>query len=56
LDKEVLHQHDVELIIGKRPYEDKKVFLDEPHVEVVTTPTNGELGKTADADNEQVNL
>lgn len=29
LDKEVLHQLDVELIIGKRPYEEKKVLLDE---------------------------
>jgi AFG3 family protein len=29
LDKEVLHKDDVELLIGKRPYEDKKVFLDE---------------------------
>jgi len=29
LDKEVLHQQDVELIIGKRPFEEKKVLLDE---------------------------
>ena len=29
LDKEVLHQQDVELIIGKRPYEEKKMLLDE---------------------------
>jgi cell division protease FtsH len=37
LDKEVLHKDDVELLIGKRPYEDKKVFLDEMPP-VVTTP------------------
>lgn len=29
LDKEVLHQSDVELIIGKRPFEEKKVFLED---------------------------
>jgi AFG3 family protein len=37
LDKEVLHKDDVELLIGKRPYEDKKVFLDEMPP-IVTTP------------------
>ncbi len=31
LDKEVLHQQDVELLIGKRPYEEKKVLLDDNH-------------------------
>jgi cell division protease FtsH len=31
LDKEVLHQSDVEELIGKRPYEEKKVLLDEHH-------------------------
>ncbi|MFY8046271.1 MAG: ATP-dependent metallopeptidase FtsH/Yme1/Tma family protein, partial [Chitinophagaceae bacterium] len=31
LDKEVLHQQDVELLIGKRPYEEKKVLLDDSH-------------------------
>jgi cell division protease FtsH len=37
LDKEVLHKDDVELLIGKRPYEDKKVFLEEMPP-IVTTP------------------
>jgi cell division protease FtsH len=34
LDREVLHQQDVEDLIGKRPYEEKKIFADEP-IEVV---------------------
>jgi cell division protease FtsH len=55
LDKEVLHKDDVELIIGKRPYEDKKVFLDEPHVEVAPS-TNGELNSTTESENNKVNL
>jgi cell division protease FtsH len=37
LEKEVLHKDDVELLLGKRPYEDKKVFLDEMPP-IVTTP------------------
>ena len=56
LEKEVLHQQDVENIIGKRPYEEKKVFLEEtPPV----TPANiGELNttNTTDTGNENVNL
>jgi len=56
LEKEVLHQQDVENIIGKRPYEEKKVFLEEtPPV----TPANiGELNttNTTDTANENVNL
>jgi cell division protease FtsH len=55
LDKEVLHKDDVELLIGKRPYEDKKVFLDEPHVEV-TPSTNGELNTTTETGNDKVIL
>jgi cell division protease FtsH len=35
LDREVLHKQDVEDLIGKRPYEEKKIFADEP-IEVVT--------------------
>lgn len=31
LDREVLHQQDVEDLIGKRPFEEKKVLLDETH-------------------------
>ena len=30
LDREVLHQQDVEDLIGKRPYEEKKIFATEP--------------------------
>jgi cell division protease FtsH len=35
LDREVLHQQDVEDLIGKRPYGEKKIFADDP-VEVIT--------------------
>lgn len=37
LDREVLHQHDVEDLIGKRPYEEKKIFA--PDVEPVAPET-----------------
>jgi AFG3 family protein len=33
LDKEVLFQSDVEKLIGKRPYEEKKALTDEEHHE-----------------------
>jgi AFG3 family protein len=33
LDKEVLHQSDVEALIGKRPFEEKKILDVEPNVE-----------------------
>jgi cell division protease FtsH len=56
LEKEVLHQQDVELIIGKRPFEEKKVFLDEIPAKVAGSPTNGELNTTAESESEQVNL
>ena len=40
LDREVLHQQDVEELIGKRPFEEKKVLLDEPHATLpVPDPT-----------------
>jgi cell division protease FtsH len=55
LDKEVLHQNDVEEIIGKRPFEDKKVLLDEPSAKV-TAPTNGEISNTTEAGADKVNL
>jgi AFG3 family protein len=32
LDREVLHQQDVEELIGRRPFEEKKVLLDDHHV------------------------
>jgi cell division protease FtsH len=38
LDREVLHKQDVEDLIGKRPYEEKKIFADEP-IEVVAEVT-----------------
>ncbi len=41
LDREVLHQQDVEDLIGKRPFEEKKIFADE--LEVPTPPSNGEI-------------
>jgi cell division protease FtsH len=54
LDKEVLHKDDVEAIIGKRPYEEKKVLLDEPHPKPVPE-SNGELNTTTETE-EKVNL
>lgn len=48
LDKEVLHQQDVEELIGKRPYEEKKVLLDDTHDTVV--PQGGELNPPADGE------
>lgn len=54
LDKEVLHKDDVETIIGKRPYEEKKVLLDEPHPKVVPE-SNGEINTTTETE-EKVNL
>jgi cell division protease FtsH len=56
LEKEVLHQQDVELIIGKRPFEEKKVFLDELPAKVASIPSNGEINTTAESESEQVNL
>jgi cell division protease FtsH len=38
LDREVLHQQDVEDLIGKRPFGEKKIFSDTP-VEVITEVT-----------------
>jgi AFG3 family protein len=61
LDKEVLHQQDVENIIGKRPYEEKKVFLEDTHPKVavvnnVEVDNNGELNATTETGNEKVNV
>ncbi|MGZ5220904.1 MAG: ATP-dependent zinc metalloprotease FtsH, partial [Chitinophagaceae bacterium] len=42
LDKEVLFQSDVETLIGKRPYEEKKTLVDEDEDEVVPAGT-GEI-------------
>jgi cell division protease FtsH len=38
LEKEVLFQSDVEVLIGKRPFEEKKVISAEETVPVETTP------------------
>ena len=38
LEREVLHKQDVEDLIGKRPYEEKKIFADDP-IEVVVDVT-----------------
>lgn len=38
LDREVLHQQDVEELIGKRPFGEKKIFADDsPAVEDAST-------------------
>ena len=53
LDKEVLHQQDVEALIGKRPYEEKKVFLDDHPAD--GTPSSSE-GISPAEENEKVSL
>ena len=45
LEKEVLFQSDVEALIGKRPFEEKKVLTDE-NVHTTAPSENGEA-KTA---------
>jgi cell division protease FtsH len=39
LDREVLHQQDVEELIGKRPYGEKKIFADDAPVNEEVQPT-----------------
>ena len=41
LDKEVLHQSDVEALIGKRPFKEEKILhiAEETPAEVVAEPT-----------------
>jgi cell division protease FtsH len=59
LDREVLHKDDVEEILGKRPFEEKKLFTEgEEGTTVDTVPAatsaqagNGELHGTQAADN-----
>lgn len=49
LDREVLHQQDVEDLIGKRPYEEKKIFADdetETTTAIDLTPNTPEEGST----------
>ncbi len=49
LDREVLHQQDVEDLIGKRPYEEKKIFADDENETIIAsdaTPTPTEDGST----------
>ena len=41
LEREVLHKQDVEDLIGKRPYEEKKIFADDP-IEVVADVTQAQ--------------
>jgi AFG3 family protein len=48
LEKEVLHQSDVEELIGKRPFEDKKVLLDEHSEEPSAKASNNESEASAD--------
>lgn len=48
LEKEVLHQSDVEELIGKRPFEDKKVLLDEHSEEPSAKASNNESDASAD--------
>jgi cell division protease FtsH len=40
LDREVLHQQDVEDLIGKRPYEEKKIFATDTVPEVENPPAD----------------
>ena len=47
LDKEVLFQSDVEALIGKRPFEDRKHIVEDITVEnVVSEPQEKEEGNT----------
>lgn len=55
LDKEVLHQSDVEELIGKRPFEDKKVLLDEHTGEPVVSASTNEVNASGDAEGLNVN-
>ena len=50
LDKEVLHQSDVEELIGKRPFEEKKVLLDEHTGEPVATASANEVNASGDTE------
>jgi cell division protease FtsH len=46
LDREVLHQQDVEELIGKRPFGEKKIFADDaPVIEQVPTTESHPTGE-----------
>jgi len=47
LDREVLHQQDVEDLIGKRPYEEKKIFATETEPVVEEKPAAEVIESTA---------
>lgn len=47
LSKEVLHKSDVEILIGKRPFEDKKILEAEPEV-VIAPPETTIVNTTGD--------
>ena len=47
LSKEVLHKSDVEILIGKRPFEDKKILDAEPEV-VIAPPETTIVNTTGD--------
>jgi len=49
LDREVLHQQDVEDMIGKRPYEEKKIFAPDAEPVVVEQPAAEVIESTAPA-------
>jgi cell division protease FtsH len=51
LDREVLHKDDVEEILGKRPFEEKKIFTD-AEAAAAKAPANGELEKGTSLDTE----
>ena len=55
LDKEVLHQSDVEELIGKRPFEEKKIIDIEEHETVSETKTEEVVNNTATAINSENN-
>jgi cell division protease FtsH len=48
LDREVLHQQDVEDLLGKRPFEEKKIFEENPEVKT-EEPTVAEVLTVIDA-------
>jgi cell division protease FtsH len=50
LDREVLHQQDVEDLIGKRPFGEKKIFADNP-VEVITEVTEVKAAEDSSTEN-----
>jgi hypothetical protein len=51
LDREVLHQQDVEDLIGKRPYEEKKIFAIDENETMISNDVNPDA--TAEGSSEE---